>query len=56
MNDKGVQVAIGSKRRETSAGGETETTSQIKTGSRDAMWNGLKLQLWTQPRTPKMVL
>lgn len=34
MNDKGVQVAIGSKRRETSAGGETETTSQIKTEDR----------------------
>ena len=31
MNDKGVQVAIGSQRRETSAGGESETTSQIKT-------------------------
>lgn len=30
MNDKGVQVAIGSKRGETSAGGETETTSQIQ--------------------------
>lgn len=34
MNDKGVQVAIGSKRRETSAGGETEKTSQIKTEDR----------------------